>query len=79
MEGEEGQVWAVGLPPAPAAADRSLADREGRMGGVERHLEDLADNLDFLLQKIAAKLERGKFNIRSAFVKTTMGPAIKIM
>ena len=40
-------------------------------------LEDLADNLDFLLQRVSSKLERGKFNIQSAFVKTTMGPAVR--
>ena len=39
--------------------------------------EDLATNLDFLLQRITSKLERGKFNIQSAFVKTTMGPAVR--
>ena len=41
--------------------------------------EDLADNLDFLLQRVTAKLERGKFNIRSAFVKTTMGPSVRYL
>jgi hypothetical protein len=46
LQGEGGQVWTVGLPPAPAAADRSLADREGQMGSVARHLDDLAGNLD---------------------------------
>lgn len=40
-------------------------------------IEDLAENLDFLLQRVASKLERGKFNIHSAFVKTTMGPAVR--
>ncbi len=40
-------------------------------------VEDLAENLDFLLQRVTAKLERGKFNIHSAFVKTTMGPAVR--
>lgn len=41
--------------------------------------EDLADNLDFLIQRVAARLERGKFNIHSAYVKTTMGPAVKYL
>jgi len=41
--------------------------------------EDLATNLDFLVQRITAKLERGKFNIQSAFVKTTMGPAVRYL
>jgi len=42
-------------------------------------VEDLAENLDFLLQRVTAKLERGKFNIHSAFVKTTMGPSVRWM
>ncbi|HEV8594601.1 MAG TPA: 50S ribosomal protein L1 [Thermoplasmata archaeon] len=40
-------------------------------------LEDLAENLDFLLNRVSSKLERGKFNIQSAFVKTSMGPAVR--
>jgi hypothetical protein len=39
-------MWSVGLPPAPAAASQSLAEREGRMGSVERHLGQLAGNLE---------------------------------
>ena len=41
--------------------------------------EDLADNLDFLMRRVLGKLERGRFNIRSAFVKTTMGPAVRYL
>lgn len=39
--------------------------------------EDLAENLDFLLRRVTGKLERGRFNIQSAYVKTTMGPAVR--
>jgi large subunit ribosomal protein L1 len=42
-------------------------------------LEDLADNLDFLLNRVTNRLERGKFNIHSAYVKTTMGPAVRYL
>lgn len=41
--------------------------------------EDLAENLDFLMSRILSKLERGRFNVQSAFVKTTMGPAIRYL
>jgi large subunit ribosomal protein L1 len=41
--------------------------------------EDLADNLDFLITRVTNKLERGKFNIHSAYVKTSMGPAVRYM
>ena len=39
--------------------------------------EDLAENLDFLLRRVTGKLERGRFNIQSTYVKTTMGPAVR--
>lgn len=41
--------------------------------------EDLADNLDEIIKRLVSRLERGRDNIQSAYVKTTMGPAVKIM
>jgi large subunit ribosomal protein L1 len=41
--------------------------------------EDLADNLDEIVKRLVSRLERGKDNIASAYVKTTMGPSIKLM
>ncbi len=41
--------------------------------------EDLAENLDFLMRRVMGKLERGRFNIQSAYVKTTMGPAVRYL
>ncbi len=41
--------------------------------------EKLAENLDAVLKRILSKLERGKMNIKSAYVKTTMGPSFKVM
>ena len=41
--------------------------------------EDLADNVEAVLNRIISKLERGEMNIRSAYVKTTMGPAVRIL
>jgi large subunit ribosomal protein L1 len=41
--------------------------------------EDLAENLDALMRRVIGKLERGRFNIQSAYVKTTMGPAVKYL
>ena len=39
--------------------------------------EDLAENLDALMRRVVGKLERGRFNIQSVYVKTTMGPAMR--
>lgn len=41
--------------------------------------EDLADNAFLVIDRVVKKLERGDQNIQSVFVKTTMGPAEKVM
>ena len=41
--------------------------------------EDLTKNIEAVMVRIESKLERGKFNIHSAFVKTTMGKPVRFM
>lgn len=41
--------------------------------------EDVADNVDEIIKRLIARLERGRDNIASAYVKTTMGPSVRIM
>ncbi len=41
--------------------------------------EEIAANIEAILRHIEAKLEGGAQNIRSIYVKTTMGPAEKVM
>ncbi|MGA1873305.1 MAG: 50S ribosomal protein L1 [Thermoplasmatota archaeon] len=40
--------------------------------------KDLASNIEAVLGRIRSKLERGYMNIHSVYVKTTMGPAVRI-
>jgi large subunit ribosomal protein L1 len=40
--------------------------------------ELIAENIEAVVGRIRSKLERGVMNIQSAYVKTTMGPAIKL-
>jgi large subunit ribosomal protein L1 len=40
--------------------------------------EQLAQNADAVLQRLVGKLERGRTNIESVYVKTTMGPAVRV-
>jgi large subunit ribosomal protein L1 len=40
--------------------------------------EDISDNIMAILNRIQSKLERGLMNIHSVYVKTSMGPAIKL-
>lgn len=48
------------------------------IGTVEMDVEKIAENLDTILRRVIAKLAMGKQNISSVYVKTTMGPAIKL-
>lgn len=41
--------------------------------------EKLAENLDAVLKRLMSKLERGKMNIQSVYIKTTMGPSFRVM
>jgi large subunit ribosomal protein L1 len=41
--------------------------------------EELAENLEVILKRLEEKLERGKMNINSIYVKTTMGPSVRIL
>jgi large subunit ribosomal protein L1 len=41
--------------------------------------EELAENLEVVLKRLENKLERGRMNIQSIYIKTTMGPAIKLI
>jgi len=41
--------------------------------------EDIAENVDFLFKRLLTRLERGRFNIHSVYLKTTMGPAVRYL
>ncbi|MGP8077785.1 MAG: 50S ribosomal protein L1 [Thermoplasmata archaeon] len=40
--------------------------------------ELIAQNVDVVLTRIVGKLERGRSNIESVYIKTTMGPAVRL-
>ncbi|MDH4123171.1 MAG: 50S ribosomal protein L1 [Thermoplasmata archaeon] len=41
--------------------------------------EDLAENLDAVLKRVISKLERGKMNVKSVYIKSTMGPSVRVI
>ena len=41
--------------------------------------DKLAENVDAVMKRLMLKLERGKMNIQSVYIKTTMGPSFKVM
>jgi large subunit ribosomal protein L1 len=48
------------------------------VGREEMGIEQIADNIDAILKRLEGKLERGKLNIGSVYVKTSMGPPMRI-
>lgn len=49
------------------------------VGTTDMTPEQLAENIDLIIKRLALKLEKGTNNIRSAYLKTTMGPSEKLM
>lgn len=50
-----------------------------RVGSTEMSPEDLAENIDAIMKKVESGLESGAMNIRSVYIKTSMGPAVRLM
>jgi len=49
-----------------------------RVGAQDMSAEDIADNIDVILRRLHADLEKGPLNVDRVFVKTTMGPAVEV-
>ncbi|MFC7007791.1 50S ribosomal protein L1 [Halalkalicoccus salilacus] len=48
------------------------------VGTEEMSADDIADNIDVILRRLHADLEKGPLNIDTVYVKTTMGPAVEV-
>jgi large subunit ribosomal protein L1 len=49
-----------------------------RVGAEDMDDEDIGDNIDVIVRRLEANLEKGPLNIDSVFVKTTMGPSVEV-
>jgi large subunit ribosomal protein L1 len=49
------------------------------VGTTDMTAEQIAENIELIVKRVSARLEKGAMNIRSAYVKTTMGPSKKLM
>jgi large subunit ribosomal protein L1 len=79
---------APGADPAPMIANlrKSVTVRTKDrktfhvpVGTVQMSAEDIAENVDVIMKRVENKLEKGKHNIDSAYIKTTMGPSERLM
>lgn len=49
------------------------------VGNEEMSKENIADNIDAIIKRIEQKLEKGRMNIGSIHIKTTMGPSERVI
>jgi large subunit ribosomal protein L1 len=49
-----------------------------RVGAEDMSAEDIADNIDVIVRRLEAALEKGPLNIDTMYVKTTMGPSVEV-
>ncbi|GAB6860277.1 50S ribosomal protein L1 [Haloplanus litoreus] len=49
-----------------------------RVGAEDMSAEDISDNIDVIVRRLEAALEKGPLNIDSIYVKTTMGPSVEV-
>jgi len=49
-----------------------------RVGAQDMDSEEIADNIDVIVRRLEASLEKGPLNIDSMYVKTTMGPSVEV-
>ena len=49
-----------------------------RVGAEDMSAEDIASNIDVIVRRLEADLEKGPLNLDGIFVKTTMGPSVEV-
>jgi large subunit ribosomal protein L1 len=48
------------------------------VGSTSMSAEQIAENIDMVIKRLSGKLAHGRMNIRSVYVKTTMGPSERL-
>jgi large subunit ribosomal protein L1 len=49
-----------------------------RVGAEDMSAAEIAENIDVIVRRLHADLEKGPMNVDSIYVKTTMGPAVEV-
>ncbi|ESP87178.1 50S ribosomal protein L1 [Candidatus Halobonum tyrrellensis] len=49
-----------------------------RVGADDMSAENIADNVDVIIRRLEADLEKGPLNLDGVYVKTTMGPSVEV-
>ena len=69
---------ATGLKDTSIVRSRDRITFHTAIGSREQGLDDLTANAVAICDRVMSKLERGAGNIRSCYIKTSMGPSIKV-
>ena len=69
---------ATGLKDTSIVRLRDSITFHTAFGSREQGLDDLTANAVAIWERVMSKLERGAGNIRSCYIKTSMGPSIKV-
>ena len=69
---------ATGLKDTTIVRSRDRITFHTAFGSREQGLDDLTANAVAIWDRVMSKLERGAGNIRSCYIKTSMGPSIKV-
>ena len=69
---------ATGLKNTSIVRSRDRITFHSAFGSREQGLDDLTANAVAIWDRVMSKLERGAGNIRSCYIKTSMGPSIKV-
>ena len=71
-------VLANGLKDTAIVRSRDRVTFHTAVGSREQGIDDLTSNAVAVWERVTGKLERGAGNIRSCYVKTSMGPSVKV-
>ena len=69
---------ATGLKDTSIVRSRDRVTFHTAFGSREQGVDDLTANAVAIWDRVMSKLERGPSNIRSCYIKTSMGPSIKV-
>ena len=74
----EPSILAMGLKDTAIVRSRDHVTFHTAVGSREQGIDDLASNAIAVWDRVMGRLERGAGNIRSCYIKTSMGPSIKV-
>ena len=69
---------AGGLKDTAIVRSRDKVTFHNAVGSREQGIDDLTSNAVAIWDRVTGKLERGAGNIRSCYIKTSMGPSVKV-